>query len=345
MYVLPYGQMSLWGATVITNLISAVPWIGQDIVESKNITIISLCFFAVIFFFVMMLPKASNKDISLPTIGVIHNNALKKGNKTLRSDKQEYISIPSSFLSFLVGLIDGDGYIQVTKTSKGFITIKLVISLHLEDISTLEYIHSVLKIGKINVYKDLRSPTCKLVINKTDLQEILFPLLIYHKIYFLTITRIDQFNLAMYIMKNDIKMYNQIPSINTIPVVFDIPKTPLDYTLLHFFKNWIVGFTCSEGSFFIKSNNDGCFQLKQRIHTNLFEAFKLIFGTNRKIDTTNNFNQFGVSSKCDIQKVINFFSFSGLHPLVGLKYIQYLKWLNNLRESLRYNTLNYPDTK
>lgn len=343
-YVLPYGQMSLWGATVITNLISAVPWIGQDIVESKNITIIiSLCFLLLFLFSVIMF--LLNQDISLPTIGVIHNNALKKGNKTLKSDKKEYISIPSSFLAFLVGLIDGDGYIQVTKTSKGFITIKLVISLHLEDISSLEYIHSVLKIGKINVYKDLRSPTCKLVINKTDLQEILFPLLIYHKIFFLTITRIDQFNLAMYIMKNDIKMYNKIPSINTIPVVFDIPKTPLDYTLLHFFKNWIVGFTCSEGSFFIKSNNDGCFQLKQRIHTNLFEAFKLIFGTNRKIDTTNNFNQFGVSSKCDIQKVINFFSFSGLHPLVGLKYIQYLKWLNNLRESLRYNTLNYPDTK
>ena len=32
-YVLPYGQMSLWGATVITNLISAIPWVGQDIVE------------------------------------------------------------------------------------------------------------------------------------------------------------------------------------------------------------------------------------------------------------------------------------------------------------------------
>ena len=32
-YVLPYGQMSLWGATVITNLVSAVPWIGHDIVE------------------------------------------------------------------------------------------------------------------------------------------------------------------------------------------------------------------------------------------------------------------------------------------------------------------------
>jgi ubiquinol-cytochrome c reductase cytochrome b subunit len=32
-YVLPYGQMSLWGATVITNLMSAIPWVGQDIVE------------------------------------------------------------------------------------------------------------------------------------------------------------------------------------------------------------------------------------------------------------------------------------------------------------------------
>lgn len=32
-YVLPYGQMSLWGATVITNLLSAIPIFGVDIVE------------------------------------------------------------------------------------------------------------------------------------------------------------------------------------------------------------------------------------------------------------------------------------------------------------------------
>jgi ubiquinol-cytochrome c reductase cytochrome b/c1 subunit len=31
-YVLPWGQMSFWGATVITNLFSAIPLIGQDIV-------------------------------------------------------------------------------------------------------------------------------------------------------------------------------------------------------------------------------------------------------------------------------------------------------------------------
>ena len=31
-YVLPWGQMSFWGAKVITNLFSAVPWVGESIV-------------------------------------------------------------------------------------------------------------------------------------------------------------------------------------------------------------------------------------------------------------------------------------------------------------------------
>nr|ABW81329.1 cytochrome b [Mugil cephalus] len=32
-YVLPWGQMSFWGATVITNLLSAVPYIGESLVQ------------------------------------------------------------------------------------------------------------------------------------------------------------------------------------------------------------------------------------------------------------------------------------------------------------------------
>ena len=67
----------------------------------------------------------------------------------------------------------------------------------------------------------------------------------------------------------------------------------------------------SEGSFCMKKNKDGCFQLKQRIHTNLFEAFKLLFNTSRKIEIEKGlYNQFGISSKSDVQAVIkNFFPF------------------------------------
>nr|ATC69364.1 cytochrome b [Acropora pruinosa]ATC69388.1 cytochrome b [Acropora nana] len=32
-YVLPWGQMSFWGATVITNLLSAIPYVGTDVVQ------------------------------------------------------------------------------------------------------------------------------------------------------------------------------------------------------------------------------------------------------------------------------------------------------------------------
>jgi hypothetical protein len=269
--------------------------------------------------------------------------------------KRENLSIPYKILAFIACFIDGDGYIQITRSTKGFITIKLVLTIHLEDLSTLEYIHSVLKIGKITINRDHKSPNCSLKISRTDLQEVLFPLFLHHNIFFLTEVRRAQFNLAMFILKEEIKIYDQIPTLaprpcfdassnrKEIPLLCELPKTALDYLNLHFFKNWIVGFTQAEGSFCVKSNNDGCFQLKQRIHVLLFEAFKLIFKTSRKIGTENClYYQFNVSSKTDIQTVINFFSFSGFHPLVGLKGIQYLNWLTTLRNSSRYRNLNFP---
>ncbi len=148
LYVLPYGQMSLWGATVITNLLSAVPVFGQDLVELNIFTDISTIIIN------------SNIIPVLPTIGIVSRQALKKG-KQKRIDKQEFLSVPYQFIAFLAGLIDGDGYIQITKTKKGFITIKLIIGLHLNDLTTLEYILSVLKIGKIQINKDHKSPNCK----------------------------------------------------------------------------------------------------------------------------------------------------------------------------------------
>jgi Cytochrome b/b6/petB/LAGLIDADG endonuclease len=326
-YVLPYGQMSLWGATVITNLMSAIPWVGQDIVESNTLKEI-------------LIQTSFILITGLPIIGIISSKV--RISRKERLNENEYLSIPTSFLGFLVGLIDGDGYIQVTKTEKGYIAIKLIISIHLEDISVLNYIQSVLKIGKIKTYPNYKSSICKLIINKTELQEVLFPLLLYHKIFFLTKTRIDQFNKAMCIMVDDIKLFSNIPK--TPKIVNILPMNPAGYLKLFFFKNWIVGFTMAEGSFFIKSNKDGCFQLKQRLHIDLFEGIKLLFNTKRKIGIDKDLNvQFGVSSKEDIQKVINFFSFSGIHPLIGLKGIQYSTWLTNLRNSDRYKNIRYPD--
>lgn len=203
-------------ATVITNLLSAIPIFGKDLVELKN---------------------------KLTTIGKISVHAFKNG-RVKRSDKEknEFLSIPYPFLAMLIGLIDGDGCIIINKTTKGYIKINLTIEFNIRDLSILQYIHSILKLGKITVYS--KFGICKLVINRTDIQEILFPLFLHHKLFFLTNTRREQFNKAMFILQNNIKMFIEIPSI--FPIIFSLPLTALDYTELPFFNNWIVGFTIAE---------------------------------------------------------------------------------------------------
>jgi len=306
-------------ATVITNLLSAIPWLGKSLVESK-INIIKV----------------------LDVIGKISPYAIKKGWKNEDLNKNKFLNIPYSFLAMLIGLIDGDGYISINKSKKNFIKICLVISLHINDISTLNYIQSILNLGKIKTYpKSGKKDTCKLVINKTDLQVYLFPLLVHHNLYFLTKVRREQYFKALWIMENDIKIFSQIPNKFFSRVDFVNSKDILD---LNYFDNWIVGFTIAEGSFLIKSNKDACFQLKQRKEEILFEAIKLKFRTNRKIyfDKNDLYCQLSISKIEDVQNIINFFSFSGNHPLIGLKLISYQKWLIYLRNSKRYNNLIFP---
>lgn len=242
--------MSFWGATVITNLMSAIPWIGNDFVESINII-----------------------ELSLPTIGLISPHALKKGKK-MKSDKSKFLSIPNTFLTKLVGFIDGDGYILIHKTEKGYIKINLTISLDIRDLSLLYHIQSTLGIGTINVYPKTKNPdTCKLVINRTDLQEILFPLLIHHNLFFLTNTRREQFNKAMYILENNIKLFSEIPEI--LPTLNPLPKTALGYASIAFFNNWIVGFTEVRGNFQIFLNQQDSIKLSYSVVLDIRDTLTL----------------------------------------------------------------------
>lgn len=347
-YVLPYGQMSLWGATVITNLLSAIPWLGKSLVESiiknkKNILFIIYFSLNNIISKLYILYYKLEIFNALHIIGKLSPYALKRIRKE-RLDKNQYLNISYTFLSMLIGLIDGDGYICISKTKKKYIKMSLVISLDIKDLFLLEYIRFHLKLGIINTYpKNRKKHMCKLVINKTDLQNIFFPLLKHHNLFFLTEIRSIEYNKALFILHNNIKFYSDIPL--NITWYKNILKKSKDYLNLDFFDNWIVGFTIAEGSFFIKKNKDACFQLKQGSNPILFKALKLKFKTNRRITTDNSgkYNQFSVSKKEDIQVVINFFSFSGNHPLIGFKLTNYNNWLVNLQRSERYKNLEYPN--
>lgn len=136
----------------------------------------------------------------------------------------------------LVGLIDGDGYIAITKSyNRDFISLSLVIAVEGADIKMLEYIQSVLQIGKITYFP--ATNTAKYIINRTDLQEVFFPLLIHHNLFFLTVTRQLQYNKAIYILTNGITRFSMIPEV--IPYITGVPSSMLAnaYLALPFFNN------------------------------------------------------------------------------------------------------------
>ena len=80
-------------------------------------------------------------------------------------DKQAFLSsISYDFMSMFIGLIDGDGYIAITKIGLDNIRMELVLSVDIKDLKLLQYIKNVLKIGRINEYPNIS--TAKLIIGK-----------------------------------------------------------------------------------------------------------------------------------------------------------------------------------
>lgn len=71
------------------------------------------------------------------------------------------------------------------------------------------------------------------------MQEIIFPLFLHHGIFFLTDTRRAQFDLAMFVLKQNKKVYDELPirSKVEIPTLFKLPETASGYVNLPFFKN------------------------------------------------------------------------------------------------------------
>ena len=102
-------------------------------------------------------------------------------------------------------------------------------------------------------------------------------------------------------------------------LLFDNDIINLDY-----FNNWLIGFTMAEGSSGIKTNGSAFFQIKQKGEEN-YEIIKAICLTIAKREAkpikadSANCYQLTLSSKADIQKVIEFFSFSYNHSLFGYK--------------------------
>ncbi len=163
-YVLPYGQMSLWGATVITNLISAIPWIGQDIVEfiwgglctdephygNIVLKILLNAGKSPLFGFAYGLFLVIFPIISVRIAMTWRQSAGVRSIST--SEASQRLHAGDLTYAYVVGLFEGDGFFSITKKGK-YLTYELGIELSIRDAKLIYKIKSLLGVGVVSIRK------------------------------------------------------------------------------------------------------------------------------------------------------------------------------------------------
>ena len=346
-YVLPYGQMSLWGATVITNMLSAIPWIGQDFVQFVwgGLNSVEPC----------------NSDITLKIL-------LDAGKSTLlasayfRIDKNSDVKIADTsgqsaevdneksasqrlnaenLYAYLVGLIEGDGWFTISKNGK-YLTYEMGIEMNIRDIQLLYKIKAWLGRGIIIIHKDNndnpKSRTYR-IRNKSHLKNIILP--IFDQYPILSMKKYDYLRFRDCLLSGIIMSVNLTPYVRPREVVsFDESNSMLS---LSYFSAWLVGFIEAEGCFSIYTRTNhfskiASFDIAQTGAMNVITAVKIKLGLKQKVivDKTN-CSKLKVSSVRSIENVTHFMQ-NAPFKLQGYKKLQYLLWLKELRQITRYSS-------
>ena len=145
--------MSLWGATVITNLMSAIPWVGHDIVEFiwGGLNTDEPHYGDVVLKILLNAGTSPNLGFAyvlfLVIISIIHVKIAMTwrkpaGVKSLHTlEASQRLHAGDLTYAYLVGLFEGDVFFSITKKGK-YLTYELGIEL------SIRYVQLIYKIKK-----------------------------------------------------------------------------------------------------------------------------------------------------------------------------------------------------
>jgi hypothetical protein len=368
LYVLPWGQMSLWGATVITNLLSAIPWIGKDLVEFiwGGFSVLSAPQDSDILSQILLIAGTSS-ILGVGYVFIIENRNVKKPTTWGQSAVVKNYSNMTNFeaiqrlnagdlvFAYLVGLIEGDGWFSVTKNGK-YIKYEFGIEMDIRDIQLLYKIKEILGVGTIDIRERNQRKMCLYRIrNKSHLKSIVLPIFDKYPMF-----SNKQYDYLMFkkLLLNEVHLSKDLSDyirptepLNSIEIILNKP----------YFKPWLIGFIEAEGCFSIykpvpppearsrpggvKDNSKvASFDVSQTNSSILIEAIRkeLSLTPNAFQDKTNGF-KLKVSSVRAVENVVKYMQKAPL-KLMGYKKLQYLLWLKELRNIPRYtNKFNIPD--
>lgn len=244
----------------------------------------------------------------LYTVAQIENNK----DSEISENNNEYIKM------FWVGLMDGDGSIQVNHWRKQFLQYRLVIKLT----NLTSNYNMLIKIAKViggTVKITGKDKDVIWVVNDKDLiKEIIkifdvYPLLTSKKICQLGFLKncLLKNSINWYLSNRNLKYSNQLTIIRSN--LFNFEKNNLP----SYFKEWLSGFVEAEGCFCIRKSNNHSFSIGQKDDIFLINIIKQYLNTtNKVINPYTNFYYLEIYKKETLCTIIDHFN---SYPLLGEK--------------------------
>jgi len=252
------------------------------------------------------------------------SNKNKDNDKDKDKDKNNY---NNNIKIFWVGLMDGDGSIQVNHLRKHSLQYRLIIKLS-NIKSNFNMLIKIAKVigGTVRITGKGNTDVIWVVNKKHDIEEIIkiydtYPPLTSKKICQLAFLKscLTKPSVDSYLLNRKFKYKEQLSIINS----------NINYKIPNYFKAWLSGFIESKGCFRINKNDNHCFSIGQNDDVYLIEAIKEYFEVTNKIR-----NPYGKFYSLEIYKkevLLKIIAHCTNYPLLGEK-----------RESLKkfYQKLN-----
>ncbi len=372
MYVLPWGQMSIWGATVITSLVTVVPVVGKHILywlwggfvpkPSNDLLVLALLgfkkasyygniimntlldagkgFLKKVWDYIMnwynLLVHTNFKD----SVKMFHMLTQSAGFLTKKVSGSQRLNAED--LMWLVGFVEGDGSFSVNKNGK-FFKCEFSIEVSIRDIQLLFKVKAILG-GSITSRKRGNTTLARLKISsKDDLIKVICPM--FDQYPMLTSKHFDYVHFRHCLFVNT-SLYANLPSYKRPDT---LPFQNIDSILaLPYFDNWLVGFIEAEGCFSTylpckEKYDTSAFCISQKDGLQIMSAIKQRFrlNSNPYFNVNQQSYTLNTTSTRGIQNIINFLSKTPA-KLMGYKKAQYLKWLHQIRVNPKYSKVSVP---
>lgn len=218
---------------------------------------------------------------------------------------------------FWVGLMDGDGSVQVNHWRKKSLQYRLVIKLRYcpENVEMLNLIQETIKGSVRSINKEF---VIWVVNSKTSIKNLLEIFATYPPLT--SRLRAQVKFMQECLIRNDVEWY-----LNNRNNKYLLRDTSVD-TNVSYFAEWLSGFIEAEGCFSIRKNNNHSFSIGQNDDRYLIESIRNYFKIQSKTQKRNPYKSFWFIETYRRTSLYNLIQHFDNYPLLGEKSVSYSKF-------------------